>query len=321
MYQGLSIITLALDIVDLILNDTFAATHIFSYCPYDSDSPLRSITWDCHGKGMDFGPLPILLYCSSNLDSPQSVCGIPKFGYHNCPGHKVGLSCEAQKHGKKFHKQSTGPGVFSVTGTVLAPSSSPSPARAGSNMTLLYLLFLLFLIPICLLLLWLGWKTRQKKPKAAKVNREETPNYNVIERGYLQPLATGSTPHPSPAQTPVFPPFVVYQKAPLVGNDTARFQQGTMVANYPAATPWWSSSTTAPLQPRAVGEPLAPAAWPMQPTSPIQNAIRAQSPTGLQGGYLVSQAPAAAPFNPSFTTFQPPPQSTTTFVGARPVPF
>jgi len=318
----LSIVTLAQDIADLILNDTFAASHIFSYCPYDSNSPLRSITWDCHGKGRKFGPLPILLYCSSNLDSPQSVCGIPKFSYNNCPGHKVGLSCAAQKHGKKFQKQSTGPGVFSVTGTTIVPSPSPSPAPSGSNMSLLYLLFLLLLIPICLLLLWLCWRTRQKKQKAAAVvDEEESPNYPVIERGYLQPVETGSTPYPSPAPTPAYPPAAAYEKDPLFESDAERFRRETAEGKHPAATPWRLSSTTAPLQPYSIDEPPAPTAWPPRPTSAIQDEIRAPSPPASRSGYLVSQAPAAEPFDPPFPRFNPPSQSATSYVDARPVPF
>jgi len=179
------------------------------------------------------------------------------------------------------------------------------------------LLFLLFLIPIFLLLLWLCWRSRQKKQKAAAVvDEEEDPaKYPAIERGYLQPLETGSTPHPSPSHTPAYAAIGAYEKDPMLESDAERYRRETADGHHPAATPWRLNSATG-LQPKyPIDEPLAPAAWPPRPTNAIEDEIRAPSPKGSRSGYIASPAPAG-PFDPPFPAFDPPSQ-----VDSRPTPF
>lgn len=175
-------------------NATFAANYAYTICPYDANSTLKSVIWNCAGSSTPFGPIPILVYCSSDLNSPSDVCSIPQFTANNCPNLAVALSCATRTSGAKFYEQATGPGVFNVQGT-LALSPSPSPTPAGSNKTLLYLLFLLFLIPLGLLLVWLWSKRRgQKALGTPPTEDEEGPAFPVVD---IFPDVSGPVPSPA----------------------------------------------------------------------------------------------------------------------------
>jgi len=241
-FQGRVLIPLPQSTTSITVNQTFVSKYVYYICPYNANTTLKSIIWDCNGSSAAFALMPILEYCSSDLNTPGQVCGIPQLTAINCPNLIVNLSCSALISAAKFQELATGVGVISVQGTSANTSS-------GSDMSLLYLLFLLLLIPMCIILAaWLWWKHRQEEevlPPQAVWGTLYEPHHAVQWEG-------------GPPPTPVF--YAVNAPLPPLLNEGAATQPFP-VYQFGATAPWWMPNVATGHEPQEY--PLEPASTPI----------------------------------------------------------